>query len=131
MTEVPPKQDIEELVRRLESSNYSTSDIREAGQILSKAQPPAASYKMAFEFSDSEFQQVRFLGMAMMEAIAPHFDIAKGFVAGAKDAVKLIENGRMTPTETDPNKPNYAAIGDVMKMWLRQSRENKAKGSRR
>lgn len=131
MTEEPAKQDIEELVRRLESSPYPVADIREAGQILAGAQAHSLSYKMALEFSDSRFPQVRVLGLAMMEAVAPHSDAAKGFLAGAKDAAKLLDAGRMTPVEDKPPGTDYSAIGQVIKMWLRQSRENRGRGSRR
>ena len=41
MTEGPAKQDIEELVRRLESAPYPIADIREAGQMLAGAQAHA------------------------------------------------------------------------------------------
>lgn len=124
MTDEPARQDIDELVRRLKETPYPSADIREAGQILVGLQPHPLSYKMALEFSDSKSTQVRLLGLTMMEAIAPHFEAAKGFLAGAKDAAKLLENGRMTPIADKPNPPDYSAIGEVIKMWLRQSREN-------
>jgi hypothetical protein len=131
MTEEPAKQEIEELVRRLETTPYSAADIREAGQILVTMQAHALSYKMALQFSDSKFVQVRALGLSMMEAVAPHSDAAKGFLAGAKDAAKLLDNGRMAPIEDKPPVPDYSAIGEVIKMWLRQGRENRGRGSRR
>jgi len=131
MTEEPAKQDIEELVRRLESSPYPLADIREAGQILAGAQSHSLTYKMALEFSGSKFAQVRALGLAMMEAVAPQSDAAKGFLAGAKDASKLVEAGQMAPLADKPVGPDYSAIGEVIKMWLRQSRENRGRGSRR
>lgn len=131
MAEGPSKQDIAELIRRLESSPFPTPHIREAGELLVGAQDHAASYKMAVEFSDSKFAQVRTLGLAMMEAIAPHHEAAKGFMAGARDAAKLLENGRMTPGDAKSNQPDYAAIGDVIKMMLRQDRENKGRGPRK
>ncbi len=130
MTEEQVKQDIEELVRRLESSPFSSSDIREAGQLLVGAQAHSQSYRMAVTFTDSKFPQVRMLGLAMIEALAPYFEPAKGFLAGAKDAAKVLENGNMPMVEAKPNAPDYSAIGEVIKMWLRQSRQNLKGGSR-
>jgi hypothetical protein len=119
MTEEPARQDIEELVRRLENGPFPLDHIREAGQILVSIQSHPASYRMALEFWESRHAQVRTLGMTMMEALAPHLEGARGFVAGAKDAAAgLAAAGR-------PNVPDYSAIGEVIKMWMRESRQAK------
>lgn len=131
MTEVPANQDIEELVRRLESSPYPIADIREAGQILVGVQPHDLSYKMAIKFSDSTHAQVRQLGMAMMEAVAPHSEAAQGFLSGAREAARLMQNGSLVSEESKPAAPDYSALGQVIKMMLRQGRENRGKGAKR
>lgn len=114
MTEEPARQDIEELVRRLESGTYPAAHIREAGQILVSAQQPASSYRMALGFWESPNNQVRALAMAMMEALAPDHDGARGFVAGSKDAARSLA--------AESGVPDYSAIGQVIKMWMRESR---------
>lgn len=119
MAEQPPRQDIEELVRRLESGPFPLEDIREAGQILVSVQAHPISYGMALEFWESTHAQVRILGMSMMEALAPHLEGARGFVAGARDAAARLA------TEGRPNVPDYSAIGEVIKMWMRESRQGK------
>ncbi len=131
MTEQPTKQDIEELVRRLETGAYPLVHIQEAGHLLVSAQPHAASYKLALEFAGAKSGQVRSLGLAMMEALAPHSDSAKGFLAGARDAAALLESGRLPVSETKPSVPDYSAIGEVIKMWLRDSRETRGRRSRK
>lgn len=125
MTQEPAKQEIEELVRRLETTPYSASDIFEAGQILAESQPSLACYKMALGFADSKSSQVRSLGIAMMEAISSVCEPAKGFLAGVKDAAKLLEAGRLIPPEPVTEGPDYAAIGQVIKMFLQEEREKR------
>ena len=131
MTEMPANQDIEELVRRLESSPYAISYIKESGQILVGVQTHDLSYKMAVKFSDSKFVQVRQLGMAMMEAVAPHSEAAQGFLTGTKDAARLLQNGPIATEETKSAVPDYSALGQVIKLMLRQGRENRGKGPQR
>jgi hypothetical protein len=122
MTEQPAKQDIEELVRRLESGKYPAAHIREAGEILVSVQAHAASYQMALGFWESANPQVKTLGMSMMEALAPHHDAARGFVAGARDAARLLA------AQDKPNVPDYSAIGEVIKMWMREHRQQRKRG---
>ncbi len=119
MTEEPAQQEIAELVRRLESGKYPLEHIREAGEILASVQTPAVTYKMALGFWESPNPQVRTLGMSMMEALAPQHDAARGFVAGAKDAARLLA------TEINPDVPDYSAIGAVIKMWMREHRQQR------
>jgi hypothetical protein len=119
MTEQPAQQEIEELVRRLESGKYPASDIREAGEILASVQAASLTYTMALGFWESSNAQVRTLGMSMMEAIAPRHEAARGFVAGARDAARLLAE------ETKPNVPDYSAIGEVIKMWMREHRQQR------
>jgi hypothetical protein len=121
MTEQPAQQEIDELVRRLESGKYPVAHIREAGEILASVQSPAITYKMALGFWESSNSQVRTLGMSMMEALAPHHDAARGFVAGARDAARLLAE------EAKPNVPDYSAIGEVIKMWMREHRQQRKK----
>jgi hypothetical protein len=121
MTEQPAKQEIEELVRRLESGAYPLDHIREAGEILASVQAPEATYKMALGFWESANSQVRTLGLSMMEALAPQHDGARGFVAGSKEAAKLLV------AEGKPDVPDYSAIGQVIKMWMREHREQRKK----
>lgn len=125
MTQEPAKQEIEELVRRLQTTPYSASDIQEAGQILAESQSTNSTYQMALKFSDSQHAQVRSLGIAMMESIASKSDPAKGFLAGIKDAAQLLEAGRLIPVETTTEGPDYAAIGQVIKMFLQEEREKR------
>jgi hypothetical protein len=121
MTGQPAHQEIEELVRRLESCGYPLEHIREAGEILASVQAPALTYKMALGFWESAHPQVRILGMTMMEALAPQHDAARGFVAGAKDAARLLA------AESKPDVPDYSAIGAVIKMWMREHRQQRNK----
>lgn len=120
MTEQQPaQQEIDELVRRLESGRYPMEHIREAGEILASVQSASVTYKMALGFWESANPQVRTLGMSMMEALAPSHDAARGFVAGARDAAKLLA------AQAKPDVPDYSAIGEVIKMWMREHRQQR------
>ena len=118
----PSRQDIEELVRRLQNGNYPLSDIREAADILVGVQPNGEGYRMALEFATSLHEQVRLLGLCMMEKLAPHIEGARGFLAGAKDAARLL-GGAGGAAPGKQGTPDYSAIGEVIKIWLRESRE--------
>jgi hypothetical protein len=117
MTEQPAQHDIDELVRRLESGKYPADHIREAGEILASVQEASVTYRMALGFWESSNPQVRTLAMSMMEALAPQHEAARGFLAGAKDAARLLT------AEMKPNVPDYSAIGEVIKMWMREHRQ--------
>lgn len=120
MTEQQPaQQEIDELVRRLESGKYPLEHIREAGEMLASVQSVSVTYRMALEFWESPNAQVRTLAMSMMEALAPTHDAARGFVAGAKDAARLLV------AEAKPDVPDYSAIGEVIKMWMREHRQQR------
>lgn len=120
MTEQQPaRQEIEELVRRLESGSYPIEHIREAGEILASVQSASVTYSMALGFWESTNPQVRTLGMTMMEALAPTHDAARGFVAGARDAARLLA------AQAKPDVPDYSAIGEVIKMWMREHRQQR------
>lgn len=119
MTEQPAPQEIQELVRRLETGQYPLDHIREAGEILASVQSPAVTYKMALGFWESTNLQVRTLGMSMMEALAPRHEAARGFVAGAKDTAGLLAQ------ENAPSVPDYSAIGEVIKIWMREHRQQR------
>ena len=120
MTEQQPaQQEIDELVRRLESGHYPLEHIREAGEILASVQSASVTYKMALGFWEYRNPQVRTLGMSMMEALAPTHDAARGFVAGAKDAARLLA------AQAKPDVPDYSAIGEVIKMWMREHRQQR------
>ncbi|MEO7424997.1 MAG: hypothetical protein ABI036_07410 [Fibrobacteria bacterium] len=121
MAEQPAQQEIAELIRRLESGKYAVDHIREAGEILASVQAPAVTYAMALGFWESANAQVRILGMTMMEALAPQHEAARGFVAGAKDAARLLA------VESAPEVPDYSAIGAVIKMWMREHRQQRNK----
>ncbi len=120
MTE-PAQQDIAELVRRLESGHYPVADIREAGELLAAALSRDAAYRMALGFWESNCGQVRALGLAMMQVIAPAHDGARGFVAGAKDTATILT----APAKS--NVPDYSAIGEVIKLWMREHRAQRNK----
>jgi hypothetical protein len=113
----PALQDIQELVRRLETTAYPVADIREAGELLAAAQPGDAAYRMALGFWESPHGQVRALGLSMMQSLAPAHEGARGFVAGARDAA-----GLLTPK---PQVPDYSAIGEVIKLWMREHRRQR------
>ena len=119
MTEQPAQQEIDELVRRLETTTYSAADIREAGEILAMAQSAPTTYTMALGFWESPNPQVRALSVSMMEAVAPQHEAARGFLAGAKDTAKLLADA------VKPNVPDYSALGEVIKLWMRQHREQR------
>jgi hypothetical protein len=120
MTEQQPaQQDIDELVRRLESGRYPLEHIREAGEILASVQSASVAYKMALGFWEARNPQVRTLAMSMMEALAPSHEAARGFVAGAKDAAGLLA------AQAKPDVPDYSAIGEVIKMWMREHRQQR------
>lgn len=118
MTE-PARQDIQELVRRLETASYSAAEIREAGELLASALERGEAYRMALGFWDSEHGQVRALGLCMMRVLAPAHEGASGFVAGAKHAPAI--------AGSDPAAPDYSAIGEVIKHWMRQYRQSKGR----
>ncbi len=124
-TSAPAKQEIEELIRRLESASFSAENIKEAGQLLSEVQSEEISYGMALGFTDSKFSQVRLLGLAMLESIAPKYPAAKGFLIGSQDAAKVLKNGNLPPPAKDPNKPDYSGLAEAIKLMLREDRENK------
>ena len=109
-------QDISELVRRLETNQYALSDIREAGELLSSALAREETYKLALGFWESAHGQVRALGLFMMQNLAPQHEGARGFVAGAKHATGLPE---------EKKTPDYSAIGEVIKHWMREHRQQK------
>src|SRR3954464_11942924 len=113
-------QDILELVRRLETDHYALGDIREAGELLSSALPRDETYRLALGFWESVHGQVRALGLFMMQNLAPEHEGASGFVAGAKHAAGLPE---------EKKAPDYSAIGEVIKHWMREYR-NQKKGVR-
>jgi hypothetical protein len=116
----PSQQDIRELVRRLENDRYALGDIREAGDLLGSALPRDEAYRLALGFWDSAHGQVRALGLFVMQALAPDHEGARGFVAGAKHASGLPE---------EKAAPDYSAIGEVIKHWMREYRRQK-QGSR-
>lgn len=118
MTE-PARQDIQELVRRLETASYSAAEIREAGELLASALDRDEAYRMALGFWDSEHGQVRALGLCMMRVLAPAHEGASGFVAGAKHAPGI--------AGSEPSAPDYSAIGEVIKHWMRQYRQSKGR----
>jgi hypothetical protein len=120
----PTRQEIDELLRRLQTGSYSIPDIREAAEILFTVQNHAESYQMALDFATSLHEQVRMLGLCMMEKLAPHIESARGFLAGAKDAVKLLQSGS---DSSKPAGPDYSAIGEVIKVWLRDSRKSRGR----
>jgi hypothetical protein len=48
-------------------------------------------------------------------------EAARGFMLGARDASRLL--GREGPAK--PAGPDYSVIGEVIKAWLRQSRDRR------
>lgn len=119
MTEKPAREEIDELVRRLQTGSFPLVHIREAGEILASVHTPAEAYQLGLDFAMSEHEQVRTLGLVIMETLAPKLDAAKGFLAGARDAARLLSQG---PESKKPAAPDYSAIGEVIKVWLRESR---------
>jgi hypothetical protein len=119
MTEKPAREEIEELVRRLQTGNFPLVHIREAGEILASVHTPAEAYQLGLDFAMSTHEQVRTLGLVIMEALAPKLEAAKGFLAGARDAARLLSQ---EPEARKPAAPDYSAIGEVIKVWLRESR---------
>ena len=122
MTEKPAREEIDELVRRLQTGSFPLVHIREAGEILASVHTPAEAYQLGLEFAMSEHEQVRTLGLVIMEALAPKLEAAKGFLAGARDAARLLSRG---PDAQKPAAPDYSAIGEVIKVWLRESRSRR------
>jgi hypothetical protein len=120
----PDQRDIDELVRRLQDGKYPLVHIKEAAEVLAAAMPPEAGYQLALDYTISDHEQVRILGMSMMKALAPKLDAAKGFMAGARDAARLLEE-RAEEENRKSAVPDYSAIGEVIKVWLRQSRESR------
>jgi hypothetical protein len=119
MTE-PTQRDIRELVRRLETDAYSVNDIREAGELLAAGMAPEEAYRLALEFWESAHGQVRTLGLCMMRALAPAHAGARGFMAGAQHALAALE--------AKPAAPDYSAIGEVIKLWMREHRRQRKEG---
>lgn len=121
MTEKPARQEIDELVRRLQTGRFPLSDIREAGEILASVHTPAEAYQLGLDFAMSDHEQVRTLGLVIMEVLAPNLDAARGFLSGARDAARLLGTG------PEPKKavPDYSAIGEVIKVWLQESRNKR------
>jgi hypothetical protein len=116
----PTREEIDELVRRLQTGAYSHSDIKEAAEILFSVSNQVEAYQMALDFVTSLHEQVRMLGLCMMQKLAPSLESARGFLAGAQDAAKLL-----APPASGPPVPDYSAIGEVLKVWLRDSRKNR------
>lgn len=117
----PSREEIDELLRRLQSGAYSVPDIREAAEILHGSLNQAEAYQYALDFSTSLHEQVRILGLCMMEKLSANLPSARGFLAGAQDAVKLLQK---SSESAKPAGPDYSAIGEVLKMWLRESKKN-------
>lgn len=123
MTQKPAKQEIEELVRRLQIGSFRLADIREAGEILASTHTSAEAYQMGLDFAMSDHEQVRTLGLCIMEALSATSEAARGFLSGARDAARLLGGG---PRPAEPAKqPDYSAIGEVIKVWLRESRDKR------
>jgi hypothetical protein len=122
MTEKPARQEIDELVRRLRSSPFHLSDIREAGEILATTLDIPEAYGLGLDFATSDNEQVRTLGLCIMEALAPKHDAARGFLSGARDAARLLGSGSQAE---EKKGPDYSAIGEVIKVWLRESRNRR------
>lgn len=118
MTEKPARKEIDELVRRLQTGHFPLSDIREAAEILVGVHTPAEAYQLGLDFAMSDHEQVRTLGLSIMDSLAPNLDAARGFLSGARDAARLL---REEPA-AKPAGPDYSAIGEVIKVWLRESR---------
>jgi hypothetical protein len=122
MTEKPAREEIEELVRRLQTDSFPLAHIQEAGEILASVHTPIEAYQMGLDFALSTHEQVRTLGLAIMESLAPKLEAAKGFLSGAKDAARLLSR---SPEADKPAKPDYSAIGAVIKAWLRDGRDRR------
>jgi hypothetical protein len=56
-----------------------------------------------------------------MEALAPNLDAARGFLSGARDAARLLGD----EPERKAQGPDYTAIGEVIKVWLHESRNKR------
>lgn len=125
MTEKPARKEIDELVRRLESGTFPHEDIREAGEILASVHSQAEAYQLGLDFAVSGNDQVRTLGLVIMECLAPNLDAARGFLSGARDAARLLSR---RPEAEQPAKPDFSAIGEVIKAWLRESRNKRRRG---
>jgi hypothetical protein len=121
MTEKPARKEIDELVRRLQEAPFPLTDIREAGEILVSVHTQAEAYQLGLDFAMSDHEQVRTLGLCIMEALAPGLDAARGFLSGARDAARLLG----AAPERKAQGPDYAAIGEVIKVWLRDSRNKR------
>jgi hypothetical protein len=119
MTE-PAQNDIRELIRRLENDRYSVPEIKEAGELLATGISRDEAYRMALGFWESEHSQVRTLGLCMMRALAPEHEGARGFVRGAQHALSQLEE--------KPAGPDYSAIGEVIKHWMREYRQQRKGG---
>lgn len=122
MTEKPARQEIDELVRRLRSSSFPLRDIREAGEILAQTLEIPEAYALGLDFATADNEQVRTLGLCIMEGLAPKHDAARGFLSGARDAARLLGTG---PQAEAKKAPDYSAIGEVIKVWLRESRNQR------
>jgi hypothetical protein len=77
---------------------------------------------MALGFWESRHGQDRTMAISMMQALAPAHEGARGFVAGAKDTAGLLVD------EAKPGVPDYSAIGEVIKMWMREHRQQRKNG---
>lgn len=126
MTEKPARQEIDELVRRLQSGPFPLADIREAGEILASVHTSAEAYQMGLDFAMSNHEQVRTLGLCIMDALSATSEAARGFLSGARDAARLL-GGKTEPAPAE-NKTDYSAIGEVIKIWLRESRNKRRPG---
>jgi hypothetical protein len=115
----PTQEEIRELVRRLEADRYSVADIREAGELLAASLPAGEAYELALQFWDSEIGQVRTLGLCIMRVLSPAHEGARGFVAGARAAELPAEPAAA---------PDYSAIGEVIKVWMREHRRRQGGG---
>ena len=124
----PTPGEIQDLLKRLQEENHPPEHVLEAGELLASSLAPPDGFRMAVDFFSSRHARVRQLGLGMMRGLAARHEAARGFLEGTQDAAKLL--GASAPVAAGgggaaEKKPDYSAIGEVIKAWLRES---KAKG---
>ncbi len=121
------KHELEELVARLKQKPYELHDILEAAEILADVQTYEANYKIGLELYRDSSEQVKTLAICMQHTISLQYPPARQFLEDTRDALKVRIQKEITNSKTMVVAPEnrYAALGEVIKMWLQEERAEK------
>ena len=123
------KHELEELVTRLKQKPYELQDILEAAEILADVQTYEANYRVACELYRDSNEQVKTLAICMQHTIGTQYPAARQFLDDAKDELKNKVRNKIQKINMPNTAPEnrYAALGEVIKMWLHEQRMEEKK----